>query len=382
METVSVGAAVPFRAALDPAALQDLRTRLMMTRWPPERTEPAQGISLDRVQQLCETWSSTYDFGFVDRLNAWPQFTAPVTVGGVDPVDVHFLHVRSPEPGARPLVLTHGWPGSVLEFLDVIGPLTDPVAHGGEAEDAFHVVIPALPGFGFSGVPTDAGWTTSRIAVAWDGLMQSLGYDTYLAQGGDWGASVTNWLAAQFPDRVLAIHVNMVLVRPDEEIRNDPTEAEAVALAAARRHQREGAGYAAIQSTRPQTVGYALTDSPAGLCAWIAEKYAEWSDVPGPTDQQILDEVSLYWFTGTAATSARLYRESYSAGFDVGPIPVPSAVSVYPREIGRPSERWARLRHPDLRFYENPSHGGHFAALEVPEMFVDQVRRGFRACLG
>jgi pimeloyl-ACP methyl ester carboxylesterase len=290
--------------------------------------------------------------------------------------------VRSPEPDALPLVLTHGWPGSVVEFLDVIGPLTDPRAHGGDPADAFDVVAPSLPGYGWSDKPALAGWKVERIAGAWDDLMVRLGYERYGAQGGDWGASVTASMAVLRPERLAGIHVNMPTVGPDRDTLGDLTPDEQKALDDLSRHTSEGMGYSTQQSTRPQTLGYGLTDSPAGQCAWIAEKFWAWTDNDGhPEDalsrDQILDNVSVYWFTATAASSARLYWESFGERSSA-PITVPSGISIFPREIIRPSRRWAERRFKDLRWYETLERGGHFAAFEEPDLFVDQVRGFFR----
>ncbi|WP_410587842.1 epoxide hydrolase family protein [Amycolatopsis sp. lyj-23] len=362
--------AEPFRVALDEGEVADLRERLRRTRWPEAETvdDWSQGVPLAYVRELCRDWGEEYDFGFAGRLNAFPQFRA--TVGGVG---LHFLHVRSPEPGALPLVLTHGWPGSVLEFLRVLGPLTDPAKHGGDPADAFHVVAPSLPGFGWSDKPA---LKIRRVAELWDELMTSLGYDRYGAQGGDWGAAVTNALAAS--GHVAGVHVNFAPVRMDTA---DPTPAERQALADLEEFRRTGSGYSAQQGTRPQTLGYGLTDSPAGQAAWIAEKFWAWTDHRGNLEdavdrQRILDAVSVYWFTATAASSARMYWENHDR--DLSTVDVPAGVSVFPKEIVRPSRRQAEQRYTDLRWFEELPAGGHFAAMEQPELFVEQVRGFFR----
>jgi pimeloyl-ACP methyl ester carboxylesterase len=267
----------------------------------------------------------------------------------------------------------------VLEFLDVIGPLTDPRAHGGDPADAFHVVAPSLPGFGWSDKPASSGWGLERIARAWDALMVSLGYERYGAQGGDWGSAVSGTLGEVAPERVAAVHLNMASVAPGTF--DDPTPSELANRAAEREFQRSGRGYSAIQSTRPQTLGYALTDSPAGQAAWIAEKYHAWTDREGHAGdalplQKILDEISVYWFTATATSSARLYWESFRAFRD--PVTAPSGLSVFPRDLARPSRREAEQRFTDLRWFEEMPRGGHFAALEAPEALVEQVRGFFR----
>ncbi|MFJ1760881.1 epoxide hydrolase family protein [Amycolatopsis sp. NPDC088138] len=362
----------PFRVPLDEADVADLRERLRQTRWPEAETvdDWSQGAPLSYVQDLCRFWGEEYDFGFAARVNAFPQFRATV-----DGVGVHFLHVRSPEPDALPLVLTHGWPGSVLEFLDVLGPLTDPREHGGDPADAFHVVAPSLPGFGWSDKPA---LKIPRVAALWDALMTSLGYDRYGAQGGDWGAAITNALAGVAPERVAGVHVNFVPVRMGQD---DPTPEERQAHSDLEEFRRTGSGYSAQQGTRPQTLGYGLTDSPAGQAAWIAEKFWAWTDHKGhPEDavsrEKLLDAISVYWFTATAASSARMYWENNDR--DLSRITVPAGISVYPKEILRPSRRQAEQRYADLRWFESLPVGGHFAALEQPGLFVEQVRGFFR----
>ncbi|MDT8911661.1 epoxide hydrolase [Amycolatopsis sp. PS_44_ISF1] len=369
-------AAEPFEVRITEAEIADLRERLRRTRWP--EAEPvddwSQGLPLAYAQELCRSWAEDYDFGFAARVNAFPQYRDTV-----DGLGIHFLHVRSPEPGAFPLVLTHGWPGSVLEFLEVLGPLTDPRAHGGDPADAFHVVAPSLPGYGWSDKPTETGWGVDRIARAWDALMVSLGYERYGAQGGDWGSAVSGALGEVAPERVAAVHVNMGAA--PQGTFDDPTPAELANLEAAKEFQRTGRGYSGQQSTRPQTLGYGLTDSPAGQAAWIAEKFWAWTDNDGHPEgavsrQKILDAISVYWFTASATSSARLYWESFG-GFR-NKVTAPSGLSVYPREISRPSRREAELRFTDLRWFEELPRGGHFAALEQPESLVEQVRGFFR----
>ncbi|MCR6481785.1 epoxide hydrolase [Amycolatopsis sp. OK19-0408] len=362
----------PFQVSLDELDVADLRERLRRTRWPERETvgDWSQGVPLAYVRELCRDWGEEYDFGFAARLNAFPQFRAEI-----DGVGLHFVHLTSPEPGALPLVLTHGWPGSVLEFLDVLGPLTDPAAHGGDPADAFHVVVPSLPGFGWSDKPV---LKIPRVASLWDQLMRELGYDRYGAQGGDWGAAITNALASVAPERLAGVHVNFAPVRLD---RDDATPRERQALADLEEFRRTGSGYSGQQGTRPQTLGYGLTDSPAGQAAWIAEKFWAWTDNKGhPEDavdrRKILDDISVYWFTATAASSARMYwenRETVQSTVDV-----PAGVSVFPKEIVRPSRRQAEQRYTDLRWFEELPVGGHFAALEQPGLFVDQVRGFFR----
>jgi pimeloyl-ACP methyl ester carboxylesterase len=369
-------AAEPFEVRITDAEIADLRERLGRTRWPePEPvTDWSQGLPLAYAQELCRSWAEDYDFGFVKRLNAFPQFR-----DRVDGLGIHFLHVCSPEPDAFPLVLTHGWPGSVLEFLDVLGPLTDPRAHGGDPADAFDVVAPSLPGYGWTDKPTTTGWGITRIARAWDALMVSLGYQRYGAQGGDWGSAVSGALGEVAPERVAGVHLNMGSVPLGTF--DDPTPTELANLAAQHEFQRTGRGYSAQQSTRPQTLGYGLTDSPAGQAAWIAEKFWAWTDNDGhPEDalsrQQILDAISVYWFTASATSSARLYWEGFSSFGDE--VTAPSGLSIYPRDIIRPSRREAEQRFTDLRWFREMPRGGHFAALEQPESLVEQIRGFFR----
>jgi epoxide hydrolase len=376
----------PYRISVPDAALDDLRERLARARWPEPPTVPdwSQGVPVDWLRELCGHWAGRYDWRRLEaRLNAWPQFTTEL-----DGVDIHFLHVRSPHPDALPLVLTHGWPGSVVEFLDVLDPLAMPA----DPADAFHVVCPSLPGFGFSGKPAGPGWGMERIARAWSVLMARLGYRRFGAQGGDWGAGITTTLAQQQPDRVVGIHLNYAPWPVRDRPRTDElTDDERRGIADAEYHMEWGTGYALQQGTRPQTLGYGLTDSPVGQCAWIAEKYWAWTDHDGDPrtalrPDQMLDNVSVYWHTATAASSARIYwedgfaRPSSRATRRTAPPPaVPVGVSVFPREIIRPSRRWCAAYFPNLRFFEQLDRGGHFAAWEQPDLFVDQVRRAFRA---
>jgi epoxide hydrolase len=377
---VTVAAAEPFEVQIPDADIEDLRNRLRRTRWPEAETvdDWSQGVPLQYVRELCSWWADEYDMGLAQRVNAFPQ--ARVELDGLG---IHVLHARSPEPDALPLVLTHGWPGSVVEFLDVLGPLSDPRAHGGDPADAFHVVAPSLPGYGWSDKPARAGWGMERIASAWHELMTVLGYPRYVAQGGDWGAGVTTAMAQQAPDGLVAIHLNMAFAFPDPETMADLTPTEAQALADMGTHAESGMGYSSQQSTRPQTLGYGLTDSPAGQLAWIVEKFWAWTDCGGHpegavTRQQMLDDVSTYWFTSTAASSARLYWESFGTLQAGGAVDLPTGITVFPKEIIRPSRRWADKVYRDLRWFDEVDRGGHFAALEQPELFVDQLRGCFR----
>jgi epoxide hydrolase len=378
----------PFVIDVDGTALADLRDRLRRTRWP-ER-EPvgdwSQGVPLNYLQNLCDYWEGRYDWRATEaRLNQVPQFTT-----AIDGLDIHFLHIRSPHPGAVPLVMTHGWPGSFLEFEQVLGPLTDPPRHGGDAADAFDVVVPSLPGYGFSGKPAAVGWDIHRIARAWAELMTRLGYTRFLAMGSDWGTSISTSLALQHADRLLGVHLVPPLAPPDRTV-GDLTDAERAALADLDQRSRTGSGYSAMQATRPQTIGYALGDSPAGLCAWIAEKLWAWTDHAGDLSQiltadQVLDNITMYWLTGTAASSARLYWESIdqvtewftTATSDT--VTVPAGCSIFPKEVPRPSRRWAQRRFTNIVYWNYPLRGGHFAAWEQPGLFTGEVRAVARNC--
>jgi epoxide hydrolase len=371
----------PFHISISERDIEDLRDRLRGTRWPEQQTvaDWSQGTPLPFARELCRYWFEDYDWHAAqDRLNRFPQFLTTI-----DGLDIHFLHIRSPHEDAVPLVITHGWPGSVAEFGKVIGPLTDPVAFGGSAADAFHLVCPSLPGFGFSGKPAKTGWGAERIADAWDQLMARLGYPRYGAQGGDWGSHVSRTLGVRHPGHLIGIHLNMVsLPDPDLAALGDLTEREQDALAALARHRSQGSGYAAVQSTRPQSLGYGLVDSPAALAAWITEKFQAWSDCEGDpgnvfTNDELLDNLMLYWLPATGASAARIYWESFARRI-TGPVPVPAGCSIFPREIYRPSRRMAEPLFPDLRYWNELDKGGHFAALEQPTTFVHEVRAAFR----
>ncbi|MBO0826644.1 MAG: epoxide hydrolase [Streptosporangiales bacterium] len=371
----------PFRIDVPDAQLVDLRGRLARTRWPDEPAHAGWdlGVPVAYVRELAEHWRTGYDWRAHEaELNAYPQFTTTV-----DGANVHFLHVRSPEPDAVPLVVTHGWPGSVVEFLDIIGPLTDPRAHGGDPADAFHVVVPSIPGYGFSGPTPDRGWNVDRIARAWAELMTRLGYERFGAQGGDWGASISRELGLLVPERMTGVHLTMLVTAVPDEPEPPLTDDERAKLDRANRFRAEGLGYGAIQSTRPQTLAYALTDSPAGQLAWIAEKFVEWTDSAKPGDavdrDRLLTNVSVYWFTATAGSSARLYHEAARSG-QWGPPPrstAPTGVAVFPKEIAPPIRRFAEPDNNVVHWTEF-DRGGHFAAMEQPELLVADVRAFFR----
>jgi pimeloyl-ACP methyl ester carboxylesterase len=363
------------------AMLDDLRLRLAHTRWPERETvaDASQGVPLAMAREICAYWEVAYDWRRCEAmLNALGQFRT-----AIDGVGIHFLHIRSPEPNALPLLLTHGWPGSVIEFHKVIGPLTDPVRYGGRAEDAFHVIAPSLPGYGFSDRPAGSGWPLERIAAAWIVLMRRLGYGHFVAQGGDWGSGVTNAIATINPPELRGIHLNLVLANPEPVDMENLTAAEQDALAALKRYRNDGNAYAKQQMTRPQTLGYGLTDSPAGQAMWIYEKFLEWADCNGDPRNvlsldEMLDNIMLYWLPGTAASSARLYWESFRR-FSANPVTVPVGCSIFPKEIFRPSRRWAERKFPNLIHWNELDKGGHFAAFEQPEIFAGELRAAFRA---
>jgi pimeloyl-ACP methyl ester carboxylesterase len=371
----------PFSIAVADAQLHDLKRRLLTTRWPDRQTvdDWSQGMPLAYTRQLCGYWAHDYDWRAREaRLNAFAQFTT-----GIDGVDIHFIHVRSKHERALPLLMSHGWPGSVAEFAKVIGPLTDPTAHGGRAQDAFHVVCPSLPGYGFSGKPTESGWSVERIARAWALLMPRLGYPRYAAHGGDWGSMVTTAIGLQDSAHCLGIHLTMPIVLPDPATMNDLSASEQSALAGMKHYRTSGAGYARQQGTRPQTLGYALADSPAGQAAWIIEKFQAWMDCDGDPENvlsrdELLDMVMLYWLPNAATSSARLYWESF-AKVNREPLTLPVAISMFPKEIFRCSRRWAETRFKNLMHFREFDKGGHFAALERPADLVDELRTSLRA---
>ncbi|PTL81075.1 epoxide hydrolase family protein [Vitiosangium sp. GDMCC 1.1324] len=374
----------PFRVSIPQAALTDLKRRLAATRWPERETvnDWSQGVPLAKAQALIAYWRDHYDWRkFEARLNAFPQFRTQI-----DGLGIHFLHVKSPHPDALPILLTHGWPGSIVEFLKAIGPLTEPTKHGGRAEDAFHVVIPSLPGFGFSDKPAETGWDVVRIAKAWGVLMQRLGYTKWVAQGGDWGSGVTHALGHVCPAGLAAAHVNWPLVFP-EKLPDNPTPEEKAALDAAGRFANEQYGYFKEQATRPQTIGYALADSPSGQALWIYEKFQAWTDNQGnPEDalsmDEMLDNITLYWLTDTAASSARIYWQNSQgkpSGFSAGRIELPMAATIFPHELYRAPRRWAEAMWPHLFYWGEVDKGGHFAAFEQPMLFADELRKAFRS---
>ncbi|MER9237051.1 epoxide hydrolase [Mesorhizobium sp. M0622] len=387
----------PFKAQVPQAALEDLRRRIAETRWPDRETvdDQSQGIQLAKIKPLVEYWGASYDWRKVEaKLNALPQFMTTI-----DGVDIHFIHVRSHYPNALPLIMTHGWPGSVFELLKTVGPLTDPTAHGGRAEDAFDLVLPSLPGFGFSGKPTDTGWGPDRIARTWAELMKRLGYTRYLAQGGDWGSPVSNAMGRLAPAGLLGIHINLPAIVPPEIAAvlaaGGPapaglTEKERATFDALSASAKMGnRSYAVMMGTRPQTIGYGLMDSPVGLAAWMLGHpgFSRWTyseSDPEKSPDEVLDDITLYWLTDTATSASRIYWEygGRSPAF-AGPemtseISLPVAITVFPGESYRAPETWARRAYRNLIYFHEVDKGGHFAAWEQPELFSAELRAAFK----
>lgn len=360
-----------------------LKARLLNTRWPEAETPDdwSQGVPLSYHQEFCDYWATKYDWYETQaRLNRFPQFKTTI-----DDCDIHFIHVRSDNDTARPLIITHGWPGSIVEFHKVIEPLTDPLAHGGKADDAFHVICPSLPGYGFSDKPTATGWGVTKIAEVWDQLMVRLGYDEYYAQGGDWGAAVTTAIGLQNLGHCKGLHVNMPSAAATKEARENPNEKDKRALAGGQFYQQWDSGYSKQQSTRPQTLGYALADSPTGQAAWILEKYYAWTDCDGHpenalTRDELLDNIMLYWLTNSGASSARLYWESFAKAFSgdgATTVSVPTGCSIFPKEIVATPRSWAEQRYTNIQYWNELEKGGHFAAFEQPDLFVNEMRQCF-----
>ena len=382
----------PFQVEIPEEELAELRRRIEATRWPSKELveDRSQGVQLATMQELARYWTSEYDFGRIEaRLNALPQFRTEI-----DGVDIHFIHVRSQHEDALPLIMTHGWPGSVIELLETVGPLTDPTAHGGQAGDAFHLVLPSVPGYGFSGEPTELGWGIGRTAQAWAELMRRLGYTRYVAQGGDVGALVTDVMGRQAPDGLAGIHINLLAAAlaiadklPAE------SEQERAAVDALATFRASGFGYYLEQATRPQTIGYALLDSPVALAAWmldhdtdsyykISRAFVDGQPAGNLTRDHILDNVTLYWLTGTGASAARAYWESgreqaLAAGQTPPPVSVPLGFTTFPGEVFAAPRSWAQAVYPDLAYFNEVDRGGHFAAWEEPQLFSEEMRAAF-----
>lgn len=386
----------PFKVHVPQRQLDDLRKRIAATRWPDKEivSDQSQGIQTAQVQELVKYWGSQYDWRKAEKeLNALPQF-----VTTIDGVDIHFIHVRSRNPKALPVILTHGWPGSIFEFTKTIGPLTDPTAFGGSADDAFDVVIPSIPGYGFSGKPTELGWGPDRTARAWDVLMKRLGYTHYVSQGGDHGSVISDALARQAPKGLLAIHLNMPATVPGPLMKSilsgdappsELTAPERDAYQSLSTFFGRNAAYGGMMVTRPQTIGYALSDSPLGLAAWTYEKIVQWSDSDGVPERvvsrdAILNDITLYWLTNTGASSSRFYWENNNNNFSADAqktreIKVPVAISVFPHEIYRAPESWSKQAYPSLMYYHQAAKGGHFAAWEQPQLFAEELRAAFKS---
>jgi pimeloyl-ACP methyl ester carboxylesterase len=383
----------PFHFELQGDELAELRRRIEATRWPSKELvdDRSQGVQLATLQALAKFWTTEYDFNRVEaRLNALPQF-----VTEIDGVDIHFIHVRSPHEDALPMIMTHGWPGSVIELLETVGPLTDPTAHGGDAKDAFHLVLPSLPGYGCSEEPVELGWESARIGQAWAEVMRRLGYTRYVAQGGDVGAAVTDAMSRQAPEGLLGVHINLLIaaIAIMDQLPVE-SEQERAASDAANTFTTDGFGYFLEQSTRPQTIGYALLDSPVALAAWlldhdtdsyykISRAFVDGEPVGNLTREHVVDNITLYWLTGTGASSARWYWETGRAqaqteGQAPPPASVPVAFTMFPGEIFAAPRSWAEAVYPDLAYFNEAERGGHFAAWEEPELFSTEIRAAFR----
>jgi pimeloyl-ACP methyl ester carboxylesterase len=392
MSSVSANGEIhPFRVDMPEEAVADLRRRVTATRWPHRElvADRSQGVQLATGQELARYWATDYDWRRCEaKLNALPQFTTEI-----DGVDIHFIHVRSPHAGALPVIMTHGWPGSVIELLDVVGPLTDPTAHGGSAEDAFDLVLPSLPGYGFSGEPAEVGWDPGRIARAWAELMHRLGYTRYVAQGGDVGASVTDAMGRQGPEGLAGIHMNLLVTALGGGAMPADTEQERAALEQTKTFRATGFGYFLEQATRPQTIGYALLDSPVALAAWmldhdtdayekISRAFIDGQPSGGLTRDHILDNITVYWLTGTGASAAREYWESgqaqaRAAGQAPPPVSLPVGFTTFPGEIFAAPRSWVEQGYPTLTYFHEASKGGHFAAWEEPELFATEIQAAF-----
>ena len=370
----------PFVISISDEQIIDLKNRIANTRWPDAETTSGwnQGVPLAYLKELVQYWGEQYDQQrLANRLNAFDNFKTNL-LG----LNIHFMHIKSSNPNARPLLLTHGWPGSVVEFLKVIGPLTEPQEHGGKADDAFHLVIPSLPGYGFSDKPQATGWGVEKIADAWSTLMARLGYSQYFAQGGDWGSVITSYIARQDPEHCLGIHINMGIVAPDPNAEN-LTANELSIMAGWKYYQDWDSGYSKQQATRPQTLGYSLVDSPSGQAAWIVEKFYQWMDCGGHPENivsrdELLDNIMVYWLTGSGASSAQLYWESFGGGEGrEQPVLIPMGATISAKDIFRTSERFASRVFTNIVYWKDKEEGGHFAAFEQPNAFVSELRECF-----
>lgn len=394
--TKDLEAVRPYHISVSQEALTELRQRINATRWPDKETvgDQSQGVKLEQIQKLAAYWGTDYDWRKAEtKLNSLPQF-----VTNIDGLDIQFIHIRSKHKNAMPLIITHGWPGSVFELLKVVGPLTDPTAYGGRAEDAFDLVLPSMPGYGFSEKPKGTGWGPDRIGKAWDVLMKRLGYKKYVSQGGDWGSVIADAMARQAPEGLLGIHVNMPATVPAEiaqALKNGApapaglTAKEKAAYASLNKLYTKGGGYAGMMVTRPQTLGYGLTDSPVALASFFLDKFNEWTYSGGNaekslTKDEMLDDISLYWLTNTAASSAQLYWENNTNNFNAGEqrtaeIKIPVAVTVFPGEIYQAPKSWTERSYKNLIYFNEVKKGGHFASWEEPQLFAEELRAAFRS---
>lgn len=386
----------PFHVNVPEEALTELRQRINAARWPDKETvtDQTQGVKLEQIKRLATYWGTDYNWRKAEaKLNALPQF-----ITNIDGLDIHFIHVKSKHKNALPLIITHGWPGSVFELLKVVGPLTDPTAYGGKAEDAFDLVIPSMPGYGFSGKPKDAGWGPDRIAGAWDVLMKRLGYKNYVSQGGDWGSVIADAMARQAPKGLVGIHVNMPATVPADvatALKNgDPapeglSPKEKAAFASLNKLYTKGGGYAGMMVTRPQTLGYGLTDSPIALASFFLDKFNEWTYSGGNAEKslskdEMLDDISLYWLTNTAVSSAQLYWENNNNNFNANEqrtaeIKIPVAVTIFPGEIYQAPKTWTERSYKNLIYFNEVNKGGHFASWEEPQLFAEEMRAAFKS---
>lgn len=390
-DTKSSAAIRPFHISVPQAEITALRKRIQATRWPDKETvtDQSQGVKLENIKNLVQYWGTDYDWKKAEaKLNSLPQF-----ITTIDGLDIQFVHIRSKHKNALPLIITHGWPGSIFELLKIVGPLTDPTAYGGRAEDAFDLVLPSMPGYGFSGKPTGTGWDADHIATAWDVLMKRLGYKNYVSQGGDWGSVVADKMAKQKPEGLLGIHVNMPATVPADVAKalknGEPapaglSEKEKAAFNSLNKLYTKGGGYAGMMVTRPQTLGYGLTDSPVGLASFFLDKMNEWTYSGGDalkslTKNEILDDISLYWLTNTAISSAQLYWENNANNFNAVDISIPAAVTVFPGEIYQAPKSWTERSYHNLIYFNEVKKGGHFASWEEPQLFAEEMRAAFKS---
>ena len=373
----------PYKIKISNEDLEDLKGRLSSTRWPEKETveDWSQGVPLSYIKEIHDYWINEYNWRSREEYyNSFPQF-----ITEIEGIDIHFIHIKSKHEEAQPLIISHGWPGSIVEFHKVINSLVDPVSYGGKTEDAFHLVCPTLPGYGFSGKPTQTGTGVERIAELWDLLMNKIGYSEYFAQGGDWGSAITIAIGKQNKGSCKGLHVNMPFAPPTKEALENPSERDKIAFEGLNYYQEWGSGYSKQQSTRPQTLGYGLVDSPIGQASWIIEKFYEWTDCDGHpenifTKEELLDNVMFYWLTKSASSSARLYWESFGSfgGNPEEKLEIPIGCSIFPKEISRTPRTWAEQVYSNIVYWNELEKGGHFAAFEQPQIFLDEIRKSFK----